>query len=183
MSLQRLYYQVEATAARFLIDLLLEEGMLVSIRNEEGYEIRNSQDRKAILEAMAATDIDCVSVRCPLEAKYLGVFMLVYGNGRGDELISDYSTNSFCDRIADAVSAKLRTANMYYEITVIRHHHEHFFATAERSIQDPRKLIEVYDGLSKAFPEPEYMLLVSQYQLTGKGVDINHIRKSLERED
>jgi hypothetical protein len=56
---------------------------------------------------------------------------------------------------------------MYYEINVSLNG-KHFFATAERSIQDMAKLREVYRELAQRFLESEgYRLTVCKSQTTG----------------
>jgi hypothetical protein len=86
MFLSKIHNPIEGRIARYLIDSILAEGMLVSIQCEEGQ------------------DIDWVFVRDPLTCSHVGSFMLMYGNG--EYLISDYSDNSFCNRHADKVYAK-----------------------------------------------------------------------------
>ncbi len=67
---------------------------------------------------------------------------------------------------------------MSYEINIskktINHSgigYNHFFATAERSINDSNKLKEVYAELSKAFPMPEYKISIWEKPHLQYGVD------------
>ena len=60
---------------------------------------------------------------------------------------------------------------MYYEINISKDG-SHYFATAERSITDRRKLKEVYNKLKKSFPNEEgYEILVSRYEKIGMGIN------------
>lgn len=61
---------------------------------------------------------------------------------------------------------------MYYEINVSKHG-VHFFATAERSIDNEHKLKEVYQELSKFFkPEHGYKLTITRYDKIGRWLEI-----------
>lgn len=66
---------------------------------------------------------------------------------------------------------------MYYEINIAKKNHKgnyvHFFATAERSITTTEHLKVVYNELIKAFPEPQYLLGVSENKKIGNFIDIN----------
>lgn len=66
---------------------------------------------------------------------------------------------------------------MAYEINVSKNG-THHFATAERSIgYSSIKLKEIYDQLSKAFPESEgYKLTVTDWESRGKSVDMNELK-------
>lgn len=58
---------------------------------------------------------------------------------------------------------------MYYEIN-ISENGKHLFATAERSITDEKQLKIVYDKLTAAFPQPQYVITVTKYQMIGNAV-------------
>ena len=60
---------------------------------------------------------------------------------------------------------------MYYEINVSLNG-KHFFATAERSITDRRKLKEVYEALVEKFPKEEgYKLTITYWEKVGRDID------------
>jgi hypothetical protein len=74
---------------------------------------------------------------------------------------------------------------MYYEINIAKTTHSvaalgskyrHFFATAPRSITTLDELIEVYDALREAFPLPDYIMTVTQYEEFGKSVNMDRIK-------
>ena len=60
---------------------------------------------------------------------------------------------------------------MYYEINIAKNG-SHFFATAERSITDRKKLSTVYNKLKEAFPEEEgYSIMVNRYEERGTWIN------------
>lgn len=60
---------------------------------------------------------------------------------------------------------------MHYEINISLHG-KHFFATAERSITDSKKLREVYTELKARFPASEgFDLKVSRWERSGQHID------------
>jgi hypothetical protein len=66
---------------------------------------------------------------------------------------------------------------MYYEINVSLNG-VHFFATAERSITDQRKLKVVLEKIVSKFPTEEgYLVSVSYNEVTGKILKIEDILK------
>lgn len=76
---------------------------------------------------------------------------------------------------------------MYYEINVAKTTHSvsalgskfrHFFATAPRSITTLDELIVVYNALHEAFPLPDYVITVAQYEEVGKMVNMDRIKKA-----
>jgi len=66
---------------------------------------------------------------------------------------------------------------MYYEINIAKRNakgeYHHYFATAKRSITTIEKAEEIYGELSKAFPEPEYNIMVSKFEKIGSLIDVN----------
>ena len=65
---------------------------------------------------------------------------------------------------------------MHYEINVSRSG-RHFFATAERSLTTEAQAREAYRQLSDRFPEPEFQVTVSLFQVTGRDVTGTFKRK------
>lgn len=65
---------------------------------------------------------------------------------------------------------------MYYEINVSKRNgrgeYIHFFATHSRSITDQPKLVNVYNELIQAFPEPEYNIIVSEVEIIERGINM-----------
>lgn len=67
---------------------------------------------------------------------------------------------------------------MYYEINV-SNENGHLFATAERSINSMRELKRMVELFTEKFPESEgYKLMVSEWNKTGKGLDVNKLLES-----
>jgi hypothetical protein len=65
---------------------------------------------------------------------------------------------------------------MSYEINVAKKQegnkgYRHFFATAERSIDNKADLKKVYNALKNAFPEPEYDITISYNPRMNYGVN------------
>lgn len=70
---------------------------------------------------------------------------------------------------------------MYYEINVSLNG-KHFFATDKRSITNKSALEKVYKVLYEKFPlEEGYDIIVSQYETTGKFVDMNYLEQEIEK--
>ena len=88
----------DAVIVRALVDAILARGHAISVHDGECFAVKRSNDRAAILDALASTEADTLIVRDASGTK-LGSFFLVYGNGP-DELIADYTFNPFCEAMA-----------------------------------------------------------------------------------
>lgn len=94
----------EARAARRLVRAALAEGWSISVN--DGYEttVTRSTMERAILDALATTGEDIITIHLPIGGKSGGTFWLVYGNDPdGSELIADHTDNENCDRLYSAV--------------------------------------------------------------------------------
>lgn len=96
--------------AHALIDAILAntEDLTINIHNGDTYEIADSRDKLAIVQAMATSDEDYIYVYNSC-GEQIGFFYLIYSNGSEGEpmiLISDYSSNDYCDNIWDALNKK-----------------------------------------------------------------------------
>lgn len=91
----------ERPVVQTLIDLLLREGGVVSVYDEEEIAIHKSTDKTEILKSMSQTGWDTVeSYHHDGDAR--GWFLLIYNNGSGHEpmvVLSDYSANEYCDNV------------------------------------------------------------------------------------
>lgn len=66
---------------------------------------------------------------------------------------------------------------MRYEINISRHG-EHFFATAERSIQTRYDLEPVLTAICEKFPKDEgYLISVSHIETTGREIHFSYTKK------
>ena len=93
-----------------LISMILasDTGITVSIDCGEEFTIKNSDNKLDILKEMGATGEDFVIVK--KDGVKLGWFYLIFCNGsEGDPmiLISNYSSNVYCDSIWNALNEKL----------------------------------------------------------------------------
>ena len=87
MSLDKLFFPVEARIARVLVRALVSAGFRIRVDNS----LSILSDNPARIEAaMAHTDEEHLIVYHP-ETKLNGWLFLVYGNG--EDLITDYTTN------------------------------------------------------------------------------------------
>jgi hypothetical protein len=96
----------EAKAARALIDVLLERGLLVSVNDGGEWTVQRSSDRDKILAALATTGMDTIKVRPPHKMP-VATFQLVYQDGPADELIADYGGKPIADEIWHEVQQRL----------------------------------------------------------------------------
>jgi hypothetical protein len=99
----------EAKAAIKLVELILQEGMVISVHDGE-WVLKRSANKEEILDALCNTDeTDKLNVRDPKQDfKSMGTFFLIWGNaGDGSELIADHTDSEFCHRIWDAVDSSI----------------------------------------------------------------------------
>lgn len=91
----------ERPVVQLLIDLLLREGGVVSVYDEEDVAIHKSNDRDEILKSMAQTGWDTVE-SYHHDGDLRGWFSLIYDNGSEHDpmvVISDYSANDWTDNV------------------------------------------------------------------------------------
>jgi hypothetical protein len=94
----------EARVARKLIRAALAEGWTISVNDGEETTVSRSSREREILDAMATTGGDIITIHLPARGKSGGSFYLVYGNDEsGEELIADHTDNENCQRLSDAV--------------------------------------------------------------------------------
>lgn len=90
----------EARIARKLVKLALAQGWSISVN--DGYETTVSRETReiAILDALATTGEDILTLHLPISGKRAGSFILIYGNAEdGSELIADHTDNENCERL------------------------------------------------------------------------------------
>ena len=93
----------EARTARKLIRAALAEGWTVSVNDGEETTVSRSSREREILDAMATTGEDIITIHLPARGKSGGSFYLVYGNDEtGEELIADHTDNENCERLYKA---------------------------------------------------------------------------------
>ena len=103
-SLSRYATPGEARAACKLVRAALREGWLVSVN--DGYETTVTRPAREceILDALATTGEDILTMHLPVSGKRAGSFVLIYGNDEsGEELIADHTDNETCERLYRAV--------------------------------------------------------------------------------
>ena len=91
----------ERPVVQTLIDLLLREGGVVSVYDEEEVAIHKSSDKTEILKSMSQAGWDTVE-SYHHDGDLRGWFSLIYNNGSEQEpmiVISDYSANEWCDNV------------------------------------------------------------------------------------
>jgi hypothetical protein len=91
----------ERPVVQLLIDLLLREGGVVSVYDEEDVAIHKSNDRDEILKSMSQTGWDTVE-SYHHDGDLRGWFSLIYNNGSEHEpmvVISDYGVNDWTDNV------------------------------------------------------------------------------------
>lgn len=91
----------ERPVVQRLVDLLLREGGIVSVYDEEEVAIHKSTDKTEILKSMSHTGWDTVESYHP-DGDMRGWFSLIYDNGSEREpmiVISDYGANEWADNI------------------------------------------------------------------------------------
>lgn len=99
--------------ARALIDAILasSETATISIDCEgcgEEFEIEDSRSKLGILKAMNASGEDFLTIKD--NGKVMGVFHLIFNNGSEgwpEILISNHTSNDYCDSIADVVAKEM----------------------------------------------------------------------------
>ena len=84
-----------------LVNLILQDGNLISVYDGEEYAIRWSQDEAAIMAVMGATDEDTISV-FDADRKMRGWIYLVYGND-ANEVVNDCTANPYIENLVDTV--------------------------------------------------------------------------------
>jgi hypothetical protein len=104
-SLEKYATEGERNVISRFLDLVLAKGWYVSMDDGEEVTVRRSQDKSAIMAAMATTEEDYLRVYSNPEDKKtaddrIGWFRIIYGNAEdGSELIADYSANDLCEDI------------------------------------------------------------------------------------
>jgi hypothetical protein len=91
----------ERPVVQTLIDLLLREGGVVSVYDEEDVAIHKSNDKAEILKSMSQTGWDTVE-SYHHDGDLRGWFSLIYNNGSNNEpmiVISDYSANDWTENV------------------------------------------------------------------------------------
>lgn len=94
--------------ANALIRRLLKDDMRISIHDGEEWMLKQSTDRKEILETMSQTGEDTVRARTA-DGEHVADFYLIYHNGSEQEpmvTISDTSANNYADSVWDELEAK-----------------------------------------------------------------------------
>lgn len=94
--------------ANALIRRLLKDDMRISIHDGEEWMLKQSTDRKEILETMSQTGEDTVRARTA-DGEHVADFYLIYHNGSEQEpmvTISDTSANYYADSVWDELEAK-----------------------------------------------------------------------------
>lgn len=95
-------------AANALIRRLLKDDMLISIHDGEEWMVKQSTNRKEILETMSQTGEDTVRARTK-DKKHVADFYLIYHNGSEKEpmcTICDTSSNEYADSVWNELEAK-----------------------------------------------------------------------------
>ena len=95
----------EKSVSKKLVELILEQGFMISVNDGEEFVVKNSTDQKVICKALGSTEEDFLHVRDG-EGKKVGFLWLVYGNAP-DELVADYTANPLLDNIVNALDTWL----------------------------------------------------------------------------
>jgi hypothetical protein len=82
----------EYQVAEHFVKACMRKGWMISVFDGEAWPLKHSVSVDAILDAMASTDEDMLSVR-DWNKKAIGNAFFVYGNSAG-ELISDHSCSN-----------------------------------------------------------------------------------------
>jgi hypothetical protein len=99
----------EQEIALKLIRALLRSCYHLSVNDGEETTLYRSYNERSIIDALATTDIDIITVHGPLVGDRLGSFLLIYGNAPdGSELIADHTDNALCSRIAALVYGEVQ---------------------------------------------------------------------------
>ena len=86
----------EARVARKLVKAALARELSISVNDGEETTVKRSRDYRAIVDAMATTGEDYLTMYAPTGDR-VGTFVLIYGNDEsGEELISDHTDNDIC---------------------------------------------------------------------------------------
>ena len=89
----------EGKIVRKLIKKLIGEGGLVSVYDGGETTVVRSGSVREVIKALATTGEDHLNVY-GADGKWLGWFLLVYGNADdGEEVIANYTANEFCEKI------------------------------------------------------------------------------------
>ena len=96
----------EAKAAKALIQLILDEGYLVSVCDsvygEGEWTVKRSNSFQDICDALNSTEGDTLAIR-DKDGKGIGTIMLIWGNDPdGSELIADYTANPIIESLCEA---------------------------------------------------------------------------------
>ncbi|WP_369933934.1 hypothetical protein [Xanthomonas tesorieronis] len=94
MSIDKYAAPLERTLATALVDRALAEGLLVSVFDGGELVVSRSNDRTEVLEALASTDEDRLTLRNP-DGSIFGRVWLIWGNGA--DLFSDWSDSGELD--------------------------------------------------------------------------------------
>jgi len=81
-----------------IVEDALARGFTVSVYDGEGFALKRSADKAAILAALCSTDEDKLVFRQPGEPNAFGWAYLVYGNEPG-VVVSDYTTDERTESI------------------------------------------------------------------------------------
>ena len=95
-------------AANALIRRLLKDGMKISIHDGEEWMLKQSTNRKEILETMSQTGEDTVRAR-NADKEHVADFYLIYHNGSEQEpmvTISDHSYNDYANDVLQELETK-----------------------------------------------------------------------------
>jgi hypothetical protein len=95
----------EQQACSYLVVECLRRNLNVSVHDGGEWCLKGSQDRHAIMCALASTDQDTLRARTA-DGTASASFMLVYGND-GYDVIADYTDNALANSIYDAIKPKL----------------------------------------------------------------------------
>jgi len=97
---------VENQIAGKLIDDALELGCTVSVNDGQDWCLIRSQDKPAIMAAMASTDADRLQIRT-VDGLKIGDILLIWGNGA--DLISDCTDNESTRLLLEGAEALAET--------------------------------------------------------------------------
>lgn len=79
----------ERRIATHLVNKALERGYSIAVHDEEGEQLKASSDKKAIMDALALTDMN--SLVLYRDGARVGSILLVWGND--EDLVTDNSDN------------------------------------------------------------------------------------------